>query len=148
MTPSYDAVAIALAARFASPTITAPAGYAAMRVSTADLPGQMTPLPTLLVFTEDSEFRTGNGMRQGVHQWLLRFYYNQAGDLARDMVALRAWANVLVDQLKGAAQLAGLVSVARVDGVHFGILRYADVEYTGLELRVQITTDEGWAAVS
>lgn len=149
MRSSFQDVATALAARYAAGAMTAPTGYTPMRVATADLPGQMTPLPTALVFLDAGEFqRSGNSTRMGSHDWFVRFYYNQAGDLARDQVALRAWAEVLIDQLRDATQLGGLVDLARVDGYTFGILRYADVEYTGIELRVHIVMTEGWAAVA
>jgi hypothetical protein len=144
----FDASAIALAARFAPAQVTPPTGYDNVRVSTADLPGQMTPLPTMLVFLDSGDFRTGNGTRQGGHDWLARFYYNQTGDLERDMVALRKWAGVLVDQLKLSVQLGGIVTSARVMSYQIGVLRYAGIDYSGIELRVHVVTDEGWAAAA
>jgi hypothetical protein len=122
--------------------------YDPIRLGTADLPGQMTPLPTVLVFPSEGSFRTGNGMRQGGHDYLVRFYYNQAGDLERDTVALRKWLTVLVDQLRDATMLGGLVTVARVVSWKIGDLPYAGAMYSGIELGVHVVSDEGWAAVA
>jgi hypothetical protein len=148
--PDFDAIATALAARFISPALAAPpaGGYDTVRVSTADLPGQMTPLPTVLVFLDDGTFNHSAGKRDSVHSFLVRFYYNQVGDLERDMVALRKWLTILVDQLRLASQLGGLVTQAKVMTWKVAIIRYADVEYSGIELGVSINVNEPWSPVS
>lgn len=144
--PDFDAIAVALAGRFDPAQVTPPAGYDPIRLATADLPGQMTPLPTVLVFLDQGTFDTGAGSRQGGHDFLVRFYYDQAGDLARAQVALRRWLTILADQLRTSVQLGGIVATARVMGWKIGQLGYAGETYEGLELRVRIVTTEGWAA--
>jgi hypothetical protein len=147
--PDFDAIAVALAARYAPAQVTPPTGgYDNIRLSTADLPGQMTPLPTVLIFPDNGDFQTGNGTRTGGQEWLVRFYYNQIGDITRDMVALRKWLTVLVDQLRISAQLGGIVTVARVMTWKIGQMAYAGADYSGIELGVHIVADEPWAAVA
>jgi hypothetical protein len=143
----FDAIATALAARFAS-GVTPPTGYAAIRVSTAAVPNQMTPLPTVLVFLDDGEIEYFPGKRDSVFNWVIRFYYNQTGDLERDSTALHKWATVLVDRLQGAVQLGGIVTSAHITGFQVSLLGYAGIQYTGLELRVAVITNDAWAAVA
>lgn len=85
------------------------------------------------------------------HRFVARFYYSQAGDIARDAAAVQRWTTVLVDQLRGAVQFGGTVpSVTRasVDGYSIGYLRFADKDYAGVELQVGVTTSEPWQAVA
>jgi hypothetical protein len=146
--PDFDAIGIALAARFASGVVTPPTGYDNVKVSTGDLPGQMYPLPCVLTFLDNGEFVHSAGKRDGVYEYTIRFYYNQIGDLERDLIALRKWATVLVDQLRLATQLAGIVTVARVATIKIGVLLYAGLEYSGIELGIHVNTNEPWAAVA
>ena len=78
----------------------------------------------------------------------IRFYYNQTGDLERDSAALRKWATVLIDQLQGAVQLGGTVTSAHIMGFQVGLLNYAGIQYTGLEMRITVITNDAWAAVA
>ena len=147
--PDFDAITIALALRFDPSTVTPPAGgYDNIRVSTGNLPNQMVPLPAVLVFPEAGEFRSYPGKRDSTHRFIVRFYYSQTGDLARDTVALRKWLAVLVDQLKLAAQLGGIVTLARVDSYEVGTFPYAGLDYSGIELSVSVVVNEPWAAVA
>lgn len=149
MALDFAAIAVALAARFAPGTVSPPAGgYRAMRTSTHALPTQLPPMPCTLVFPESGDFATGNGTRTGTQEWTVRFYYDLAGDLTRQSVALLAWLGVLVDQLRAAVSLSGTVTRATVDGWSVGILTYADQQYAGIELRVSTVTTEGWSATA
>lgn len=143
--PDFDAIAVALAARFAAGAMTAPTGYRAMRLSTADLPGQLVPLPAVLVFPDNGAFTHSAGKRDSNHDFTVRFYYSQIGDITRDMVALRKWLTVLVDQLRGAAQLAGIVTQAKVMTWKIGTLSYAGEDYSGIELAVSVNVNEPWS---
>ena len=144
--PDFDAIADALAARFAPAQVTAPTGYLTIRVATAKTPNHLPPLPCVLVFPDAGTFRTGNGTRIGDATFLVRFYYSQIGDLARDVAACRAWLTVLADQLKVSVQLGGTVTTARVDTWKIGQMSYAGLDYSGIEFGVTIVTTEGWAA--
>jgi hypothetical protein len=146
--PDFDAISAALAARYAAGAMTAPTGYDPIRVATADLPGQMTPLPTVLVFPDHGDFRAGNGTRLGGHDFLVRFYYSQIGDITRDMVALRKWLTVLADQHRDAVQLGGLVTLVTTMSWRIGQMAYAGMDYSGIEFGVHVVTDEGWAATA
>lgn len=146
--PDFDAITIALAARFGPGTVTPPTGYDPIRLSTGDLPNQMTPLPTVLVYPEQGEFTQYPGKRDSGHTFLVRFYYNETGDMARDMVALRKWLTVLSDQLKGATMLGGIVTSANITSWKIGAMSYAGIDYSGIEFSVRIITNEPWAAVA
>jgi hypothetical protein len=148
MSIDFDAIATALVARFAPGAVTPPTGYDNIRVSTAAVPNQMTPLPTVLVFLDDGEIEYFPGKRDSTFGWLIRFYYNQTGDLERDSAALRKWATVLIDQLQGAVQLGGTVTSAHITGFQVGLLNYAGIQYTGLEMRITVITNDAWAAVA
>jgi hypothetical protein len=64
------------------------------------------------------------------------------------MIALRKWLTVLVDQLRLAAQLAGIVTQAKVMTWKVGVLSYANINYSGIELGVSINVNEPWSPVS
>ena len=145
------AASVAIAARFAAAQVTPPAGYGNIRSSTAAPPNAMGPTPVVYVFPDDGAFDTGNGTRLIVSNFIVRFYYGQTGDIARDSVALQKWVTVLSDQLKGSVQFAGSVTgVARatVDHYKVGVLNYGGKDYSGVELQVRVVWSEGWLAVA
>jgi hypothetical protein len=146
--PDFDAIADALAARFAPGQLTAPTGYLTIRVATAKTPNQLPPLPCVLVFPDAGTFETGNGTRIGHHTFLVRFYYSQIGDFARDVEACRDWLTVLADQLRASVQLSGTVTRASLDSWKIGQFGYGGNEYSGIEFGIGIVTTEGWAAVA
>jgi len=147
--PDFDAIATALAARFAGGVATpaAPAGLTDVREATANLPNELGPLPAVLVFTDHGELgRVGNQTRIGVATFRVRFYLALGVDLARDEVQLRQWATVLVDRLKVATTLSGTVTRAAVMSWQIGAMRFGGQEFSGIELVVAAVTSEPWAA--
>lgn len=157
--PDYDAINTALVARFAPAQVTAPVGYRAIRTATGDLPGQMTPLPTVLVFPDHGTYDQKMGSkRDSTSVFIVRFYYNQTGDAERDYVGLRKWLDVLSDQLRASVQLGGLtwssgvrqgeVTRVKVDDWKIGILTYAGVQYSGIELNVSVVVNESMTMVA
>ncbi len=146
--PDFDSITTALVARFAAGAITPPTGYDNVKIATGDLPTGMLPLPAVLVFPESGEFTSYPGKRDSTHEFKIRFYYNQNGDLERDTVALRKWLTVLVDQLKISTQLGGIVTRAYVESYSVGVFDYTPNQYTGIELTVSVLVNEAWAAVA
>lgn len=145
------AIATAAAARYAAGTLVPPAGYPAIRTATAKLPNELGGfLPALLVFPPTGRLRAGNGTRLGSHDWIARFYYDQAGvdQLERDSVALMSWTSVLVDAHRGSVMLGGLVVSIRTVGYTIGLLRYAGSEYSGVQLALELETAEGWSVTA
>lgn len=144
----YTAVATALAAAYA--TTPTPAGYGkGIRVSTFQPPEALTPLPAVLVFPPASgEYESGNGTRIGTHDWVVRFYYDEAGDMARQTAGLLKWAEKLDAQLRTTITLGGTVVWATLTRYSIGFFQYAGLDYAGIELTVSITTSEPWAAVA
>jgi len=145
--PDFDAINTALVARFAASAITPPTGYDNVKIATGDLPTGMLPLPAVLVFPETGSF-TYTNKRDSIHEYVVRFYYNQNGDLERDTAALRKWLTVLVDQLKISTQLGGIVTMATVISYTVGVFDYTPAQYTGIELTVSVLVNEAWAAVA
>lgn len=148
MALDLEGIAAAIATRYAAAQLTAPVGYATIRSSTANAPGAIGPTPAVVVSANEGEFVTGNGTRQGAQSWFVRFYFDQTSDLERTEPALRKWLAVLIDQLKAAVTLTGLVVTARVSMYRLGILRYGELDYSGIELTVHTVTTESWAATA
>ncbi|HEV8282354.1 MAG TPA: hypothetical protein VGQ02_10865 [Candidatus Limnocylindrales bacterium] len=141
-----DAIAVALAARYAPAQVTPPAGYQNVRTATGDLPHTLSQMPVVLVWADSGALDTGGGTRSGLHRYLVQFYYGLARNLARENKACRLWLTVLLDQLKtgGAVKLGGLAENVEVADWRIGILSYAGKRYSGIELGVNVTTSEGW----
>lgn len=148
MSVDFTAIGQALAARFSAAAMTAPAGYRAVRVSTDQLPNQLPPTPCVLVFPAAGTFDSVNSSRLATTEFTVQFYFDQSGDLTRTQAGLLKWLAVLTDQLRGALKLGGIVDRATVDSWTIGILNYAGVDYSGIELRVGVTTSEGWSATA
>jgi hypothetical protein len=143
----FAAIATALALRYSASQLTAPTGYRTIRLSTWQPHEDVPPLPCVMVFPPESgTFDTGNGTRTGAHDWVVRFLYDQAGDLARQTAALLAWCPVLFEQLRTSVTLGGTVVSARLDSYKVGYFGYAGKDYAGVEMRVTVVTSEAWAA--
>ena len=158
--PDFDAINTALVARFAPGTLPTPAGgYDPVRVATGDLPGQMTPLPTALIFPVTGTFDQKTGAkRDSTNNFMLRFYYNQTGDAERDFPALRKWLTILSNQLAASVQLGGLTwSLTNAQGEvtravptawRIGILTYANLQYSGIEIDIAVTVNESLIGIA
>lgn len=147
------AIAEAIAARYAAPNLPAtPAGADAIRSSSANIPNDLGPRPCVLVFPDQGALEAGGGIRIGELTWFVRLYYDAVGDgdLERDSDELRDWLSLLLDQHKASVHLglAGTVQATRTLGYRLGVLRFAGVDYTGLELRIQTVTTEPWDATA
>jgi len=146
MTLDFDGIAVAIAGRYAAGQLTAPAGYATIRSSTANPPGAIGPTPAVVVSADQGDFDAGNGTRIGGQDWFVRFYLDQTSDLERTEPALRKWLNVLAYQHLSGVQLGGLVATCRLMSWRIGVLSYGGLDYAGIEFSVHTTTSEGWAA--
>lgn len=149
--PDVGAIAEAIAARYAAPNLPAtPTGADGIRSSSANIPNHLPARPCVLVFPDAGALDAGDGIRIGELTWFVRLYYDEVGggDLERDSDELRDWLTLLLDQHKASMQLGGLVVATRTTGYRLGVLRFAGVDYTGLELRVQTVTTEPWAATA
>lgn len=145
--PDYDAIAIALAARYAGGVTTPakPAGLTDVRVATANLPNAAPRCPAVLVFTDRGTLDGGNQTRIGLTTFRVQFLLRQGVDLARDEAQLRQWLTVLVDRLKPAfVTLGGIVSRCAVTSWTLGGVRAYGKVFSGIELVVVVRTDEAW----
>ena len=146
--PDYDAIAVALAARYAGGVTTPPkpAGLTDIRTSTADIPNTAPRGPCVLVFTDRGTLAGGNQTRIGLATYRVQFLLREGVDLARDESQLRRWLGVLVNRLAPAfCTLGGLVSRCEVAGWTLGAIRFAGKLYSGIELVVNARTDEAWS---
>ena len=110
--PDFDAIGVALAARYAPAAVTPPAGgYVNIRSSSAYPTAALGPLPCVLVLPFEGTFESGNGKREGSLDWKVRFYFAQTGTPEKDAKALLKWLTVLVDQTKAAVQLDAAVDI-------------------------------------
>jgi hypothetical protein len=142
----FGAISDALAAKFGVGVLATPTGADAIRSASAALPSGLGALPAVYVFADSGQLTQGGGSRHGEHVFLARLYYDQAagGDLERDVPELQDWLGVMLDALKPGMQLSAQVDAARIVGWRIAILPYAGLEYTGLELRIQVVTSAGW----
>lgn len=147
------AIAEALAARYTAGALPAtPAGADGIRSSSANIPNQLPARPCVLVFPDQGALDAGGGIRIGQLTWFVRLYYDEVGggDLERDSDELRDWLSLFLDQHKAQVHLglAATVQATRTTGYRLGVLRFAGVDYTGLELRVETITTEPWDATA
>jgi len=152
--PDFDAIAAAIATRYAPAQVTPPAGLQNIRSSSADLPqainsGRALLRPVVLVFPDQGELTpSSGGLRRGVSRWLVRFYLTISKDLPRETNALRKWLTVLVDQHKTSLQLGGTVVAVRTLSWRIALLPYAGRMYAGIELGVETITDDTWSPIA
>jgi hypothetical protein len=148
--PDFDAIGVALAARFAPAAVTPPVGgYVNIRSSSAYPTAVLGPLPCILVIPTEGEFTGhGSGKREGTHRFAVRFYFSQTGTPEKEMKALLKWLTVLVDQTKAAVQLGGTVEYALVETWRVGKLEFGGQDYAGIELMVHVEDHESWIAVA
>lgn len=145
----FTAAATALAARYAPAQMTAPTGYKAVKLSTFTPPEAMPPTPCVFVFApEAGTYDTGGGTRIGEHDFMVRFYYDQAGDMARQAAALLKWMPVLFGQLRQSVNLSSTVDLAHLVSYKTGYITYSGLDYAGIEMTVRVVTSEGWEAVA
>lgn len=139
--PDFDAIATAVAARYAA--VAGPGGVL-VRSATARPPNTLTALPAVVVFPDSGALEVGNGTRTGVHDFKVQFFLGAPKSLTRDWAKLTAWLTVLVDRHLAAIQLGGTVTVVRTRTWKIGILTYGATDYSGIELGVRVITDEPW----
>jgi len=149
--PDFDAIGVAIAARYAPAAITAnggpPAGLTNVRKSTADLPQAISAVPIVLVFPDHGELGSiayGGGTRAGEHDFRIQFLFGLTRNLARELNACRKWLTILVDQHKSSLALGGLVVNVRTLTWRLGTIPYQGKTYTGIELGVRAWVSEPW----
>lgn len=146
--PNLLTIADALAACYASGTLTPPTGYPAVRRATARLPNKIATFPTVTVFLPDGEVTQG-GVSGGVvhftHNFQVRFWYaKHTGDVGRDMTALLSWIGPLLLATTGTHTELGLNATELVKSAvesrqyRFFVDTYGGDELYGWELDVPV----------
>ena len=142
-------IADALAARYASGTLTPPSGYSAVRVSTARLPNAIPLSPWVLVMPPSGEVVISSSQEVTLDYRVLFHYAKNTGDVARDMVGMLSWLGILLTATFGQTSL-GLsatqyVKSALPGAFRFTVETYGGDEYYGWEITVTvILRDLGW----
>src|SRR3990167_1145441 len=127
------AIADALAAKFASGTLTPPTGYGAIRTATARTPNAIPTSPFLLVTLPEGEIIIEGQWAKHHLDFDVEFHYAQySGDKPRDMAAMLAWLPKLLT-----ATLTGIEKTLPMD-YEYAILPYAGVEFYGWRIRHRV----------
>lgn len=145
---TIDTIAAAIATRYTAANMAAPGGLPAVRSSSADLPNALGPLPCVLVVVDQGAFDAGNGTRLGVLTFLVRFYLARRRDLPRETNRIRTWLPVLVGQHQTGVTLGGLVARVWTETYRVGTMRYAKLDYAGVELTVKAKTSIPWTVTA
>lgn len=142
-----QAIAQALAARFAPGTMTVPSGLVDVVASTEVLPPAIGATPTVLVFPPTERFSYSPGTRKSAQEWRVVFYLAQTGDVGAAITTLYQWHDVLIERLIGRVQLgqsgSGGVAHAELVGARTGRVTYNEAEYVGIELAIGVGLSEG-----
>lgn len=137
-----NAIATAIAARFSAAQVTPPAGYDNIALSTATLPDAITSLPAVLVFPPSGTWGFNAGAsRTGDLIFPVRFYVGPRADTARSTQAVNKWHSVLIEQLIGQLALGESlrgVTHSFITATDSGSMTYAEMEYLGIELTVNV----------
>ena len=142
-----QAIAQALAARYAPANVTAPTGLQTIRLATDYLPDEITAPPTVLVFPPEEAFSYTPGSRQSVQDWPIRFYEAQVTGPGRHVERLYLWRPVLIGQLLPNSLLgqsgSGGVAWAAIVSARIGTLDYAGTTFQGIEMVARVRLAEG-----
>ena len=139
-------LADALAARYASGTLSAPAGYPAIRLATARVPNVISAFPAVLVFPPDGEMEivSTSGMATYHLDFMVVFHLGQySGDLARDTAALDSWLGPLLQATFGAMKL-GVTGVMKSYPMTWtlAVAKYGEEEFDTWRIKVRIDFEE------
>lgn len=143
--PDVLAIADALALRYASGTLTPPAGYAAVRQSTARIPNAINLVPFVVVTLPEGEIVMGGGESEITYEFHVLFHYGKhAADVARDMKGMLDWLGPLLWATTGQTSL-GLTATQAVKSAlpsafRLVVATYAGQEFYGWDITVPVIT--------
>lgn len=141
------AIATAIAGRFAAGNVTAPSGYPNIASSTAEPPDAITSLPAVVVYPPQGSWSyTAGSARTGDLSYPVRIFLGTMHDTPRGATLVNKWHSVLLEQLMGQlalGQASNGVTHSFITSSQAGTLRYADIEYYGVELTVNVHLVEG-----
>jgi hypothetical protein len=146
----FDAIGVALAARFAAAQITAPTSEQTIRLATSEIPNQLNTFPAVVVFPPEVEMAYLGGIRSGVAVFPVGFYLPNLRDRPRNARLLNKWLKSLYAQMDVAIQFGGVAYVtwAEMFTTGTGQVTYADEPYEGIDLAVHVHFWEPLGAVA
>jgi hypothetical protein len=142
----FNAIAIAIAARFSAAQVTPPTGQPAIRLATEQIPSQLPPTPVVLVFPPaDVPFAFRASARTGEAVYRVQFYLDRVQDTARNATLVYKWMSALYGQIDGQIQLglSSYVNWTEIGNMHPGVLTYAGESYEGIVFDVTVHLGEG-----
>lgn len=146
----FNAIAQAIAARFAADQITPPSGENDIALSTEALPSNIIQEPTVLVFPPEIEWHYAGHARSGPVVFPVRFYLFRIRDNARNATLTQKWLGSLYQQLDAQVHLglSSYVAQAKIENITPGRLSYGGDEFEGIELTVVVSVWEALTAVA
>lgn len=140
-------LADALAAKYPTGTLTPPAGYPAIRVSTARLPNALPSAPWVLVTLPKGDLVLGAGEINHTLEFHVQFHYaKHSGDTARDMTGMLSWLGVLLAATWADMDLSvsGIRKAYPTD-YEFVVFTYGGEEFYGWDITVVVDFRESQA---
>lgn len=137
-------IAEALAGKFASGALTPPAGYGAVRKSTAALPNAIPTAPWVLVTLPRGSVTLGAQQLKHQMEYHVQFHYAKlSGDVARDMTAMLSWLGVLLTATFADMDLgvAGVMKAYPVD-YQMVVFTYGGDEFYGWDITWMVEMNE------
>jgi hypothetical protein len=149
MSLDFDAIAEALAARYAN--LTPPTNYRAIIDSTSNPPNNIPATPYVIVWTRRGEVTYTPGRRDGEHDFDVMFLAARSeGDIARRMTTLKKWLGILLDATNGQMALGLAPTVAKAIPVEweFDVYEYGGQDYDGFIITVRVWTRDNVTLVA
>ena len=140
------AIAGAIATRFAAAAVTPPSGAEDVKVSTADLPDDISVFPTVLVFPPQMTDATYRGSKRNLTLvYPVVLFLSKADGTPRRAKALHDWVTALYVQMDGQFQLglSTYVAEAWIENFNAGEYTYAGSNYDGIRWEVHVHINEG-----
>lgn len=138
-------IADALATKYTA--LPPPAGYGAIRKSTARLPNKIAESPFVTVMLLQGEIvLEPQALTHGLDFRVIFHYAKHTGDLSRDMTALLAWIGVLVNATWADMDL-GVTGVRKAypQSYRFVVAEFGGDDWYGWELTVRVDVHESQA---
>jgi hypothetical protein len=139
------AIASAIATRFAAAAVTPPSGYEDIKVSTPDLPDDVTLFPTVLVYPPQMSDATYYAHKANLNLvYPVVLFLSKADGTPRRAKALHDWLTALLNQMDGNLRLglSTYVSTATIENWSAGEWSYAGADYDGIRFEVHVHVNE------
>lgn len=146
------AIAGAIATRFSAANVSPPSGYEDIKVSTADLPQNISLFPTVLVMPPGTEAMGYNASRSRslTLNYGVVLFLSRSDGSPRRAKAVHDWFTALYGQLAGQMMLglSSYVALAYVSGMVAATVTYGGEDFDGLRFVVTVKVNEAYTPVA